>query len=319
MTVITKNLGDKKSDNLKDPLVENIVVEPADEGLKGDVEGGYPIPPPQTTRYIISARVRPYYSLMLIIMLFLLVATSILGIFGTEYLYDQYKYIVGSEQKPAVYRAWGPWPYNDEPMAYDNKVPVHIERIQESDQGSSESEEEMTAFEAFRKDFLEMIEKRLSYLTGLYRENVDEDSVKVESQSNDELRPFEEIQLDVDKNRYEKIEVPSKMASRFVHDFQSNYTAIVDVANKRCFIMPLDRTLILPPKSMFDLLYKMSNGYYSMDTEKVRRDMRVVLPPLEDVSSLGIHIQQECEDFASYKLEKYVSGGKYSFRGNAIK
>lgn len=34
---------------------------------------------------------------MLIIMLFLLVATSILGIFGTEYLYDQYKYIVGSE------------------------------------------------------------------------------------------------------------------------------------------------------------------------------------------------------------------------------
>lgn len=31
MTVITKNLGDKKSDNLKDPLVENIVVEPADE------------------------------------------------------------------------------------------------------------------------------------------------------------------------------------------------------------------------------------------------------------------------------------------------
>lgn len=60
-------------------------------------------------------------------------------------------------------------------------------------------------------------------------------------------------------------------------------------------------------------------GYYSMDTEKVRRDMRVVLPSLDDVSSLGIHIQQECEDFASYKLEKYVSGGKYSFRGNAIK
>ncbi len=31
MTVITKNIGDKKSDNLKEPLVENIVVEPLDE------------------------------------------------------------------------------------------------------------------------------------------------------------------------------------------------------------------------------------------------------------------------------------------------
>ena len=31
MTVITKSLGEKKSDNLEEPLVENIVVEHADE------------------------------------------------------------------------------------------------------------------------------------------------------------------------------------------------------------------------------------------------------------------------------------------------
>ena len=48
-----------------------------------------------------------------------------------------------------------------------------------------------------------------------------------------------------------------------------------------------------------------------MDTEKVRRDMRVVLPPLNDVSSLGIYIQQECNQYTSYKLEKFVSGGEY--------
>lgn len=42
--------------------------------------------------------------------------------------------------------------------------------------------------------------------------------------------------------------------------YLQNFTAIVDVANRRCFIMPLDRSLILPPKSLFDLLFKMSNG-----------------------------------------------------------
>lgn len=31
MTVITKGLGDKKADNLEEPLVDNIVVEPSDE------------------------------------------------------------------------------------------------------------------------------------------------------------------------------------------------------------------------------------------------------------------------------------------------
>lgn len=64
---------------------------------KSDLEaGGYPLPP-QNTRYIISARVRPYYSLMFILMLVLLVTTSLLGIFGTEYLYEQYRYLVGNE------------------------------------------------------------------------------------------------------------------------------------------------------------------------------------------------------------------------------
>lgn len=31
MTVITKGLGDKKADNLQEPLVDNIVIEPSDE------------------------------------------------------------------------------------------------------------------------------------------------------------------------------------------------------------------------------------------------------------------------------------------------
>lgn len=39
-----------------------------------------------------------------------------------------------------------------------------------------------------------------------------------------------------------------------------NYTAIVDVSNKRCYITPLDRSLVVPPQSLYDLFMKMRDG-----------------------------------------------------------
>jgi BRICHOS domain. len=37
-------------------------------------------------------------------------------------------------------------------------------------------------------------------------------------------------------------------------------TGIVDVAGQRCFVMPLDRSVVLPPASLHDLLQKMQTG-----------------------------------------------------------
>lgn len=289
MTVITKALGEKKSDNLEEPLVDNIVVEPNDEAKKADLEsGGYPVPPPQNQRYIISARVRPYYSLMFILMLVLLITTSLLGIFGTEYLYEQYRYLVGSEQQP--YRTWGTVSFNENPtaMAYENnKIPVRFEKSQENVEQGIFSE----------------------ILSHFGSNDVASQEMKDETIDRpNEINIKEEFELDLNNDRYEKINVPSGEASRFIHDFYSNYTAIVDEKNKRCFVMPLDRSVILPPKSLYDLLFKMQDGYYSIDTERVRREMQVVQPAIDDLESYGIYIAKECYGFTSYKLEKFVGG-----------
>ncbi|CAG7834386.1 unnamed protein product [Allacma fusca] len=120
----------------------------------------------------------------------------------------------------------------------------------------------------------------------------------------------EEVELDLEDEKYSKVEVPdfkNGRMGRFIHEFDSNKTAIVDQTAKRCFIMPLDRERVLPPKSMFDMIQKMWEGYYSVNTGRVRETMRVVLPPLEDLSDLGDYIQQECQDKTTYSLEKSTS------------
>lgn len=41
--------------------------------------------------------------------------------------------------------------------------------------------------------------------------------------------------------------------------------------------------------------------------------MRVTLPPVHDISQMGIYIQKECASYPVYKLEKVVSGGEEFF------
>lgn len=54
-------------------------------------------------------------------------------------------------------------------------------------------------------------------------------------------------------------------------------------------------------------------GYYSVNTQRVRENMRVVQPPIDDLSDLGEYIQQECEDKVTYRLEKATDRSKRNF------
>jgi len=113
--------------------------------------------------------------------------------------------------------------------------------------------------------------------------------------------------LDTEDETFAKIDVPdfkNRRMGRFIHEFDSNKTAIVDQSTKRCFIMPLDREKISPPKTMFDMIQKMSAGYYSVNTHNVRENMRVILPAMDDLSDLGEYIKEECKDKSTYRLEK---------------
>lgn len=123
----------------------------------------------------------------------------------------------------------------------------------------------------------------------------------------------EEFELDLENQIYEKIDVPdfqNGRSGRFIHDFGTNTTSIVDVTGKRCFVMPLNRNVILPPRSLYDLIRKMWDGYYKINTEILRETMQVIIPPLskDEVKLLGSYITRECNGLPIYKLEKYVSG-----------
>lgn len=119
-----------------------------------------------------------------------------------------------------------------------------------------------------------------------------------------------ELGLSEDEN-YSKIDVPvfrGQRQGRFLHDFKFNQSGIIDKDNGRCFLMPLDRETVLPPKSLRDLIEKMWNGYYNINTNTVRKNMRVITPELTDISDVSPRITKECEDMKIYRLEKLVSG-----------
>lgn len=122
----------------------------------------------------------------------------------------------------------------------------------------------------------------------------------------------EEFELGLsDDDNYSKINVPvfrGQRQGRFLHDFKYNQSGIIDKENGRCFLMPLDRETVLPPKSLRDLIEKMWNGYYNIDTSTVRKNMRVITPELNDLSDVSPRITSECEDMKIYRLEKLISG-----------
>lgn len=139
---------------------------------------------------------------------------------------------------------------------------------------------------------------------------------KMTKELSNELNTFqntfrEEFEIDTYNGDYEKITVPDfkdGRMGRFVHDFNNNKTGIIDISGKRCFIMPLDRNTTLPPRSLLDLVQKMWGGYYKVDTQIIREQYRVEIPPLSDDAQIGTYIAGECAGMPIYKLEKYVSG-----------
>ncbi|XP_076454036.1 integral membrane protein 2A-like [Babylonia areolata] len=92
------------------------------------------------------------------------------------------------------------------------------------------------------------------------------------------------------------------------HDFDRNLTAIVDPLHRTCYIMPLNRTRISPPRDLIDLIVKLKTRYYMPKASVVREQYRVVLPAMSDLTVLGSIIMRECYHHHTYRLERYVSG-----------
>lgn len=117
----------------------------------------------------------------------------------------------------------------------------------------------------------------------------------------------EQVEIDKEYGKYEKIDVPAfedVRKSTILHDFEKNFTAIVDMADARCYVMPLNRKLVRPPKDFWDLISKLRSGYYLPDAELVKENFQVQQPPLTNLSPFGYYIWRDCRRYDSYLLQK---------------
>jgi len=273
MTVLTQGLSEKKlqsKHDAKQPLVANC--EPS---APQDIESGTPS--------LASIRIRAQrvnsLTTLCVTLTALLVLTT--GIVGGIYLYRQF-----AQYRLRHFRGWCTIPFAEPNNQYD-----------ESHQMPSDP-----VFEAHKQESTDNIQDMLNELTNSLQKSMTD---TMWSNSFEE-----EFDIDMEFEQYERIEVPNfshGKRGRFVHDFSKNMTGIIDIDEGRCFVLPLNRSQVLPPQSLFDLVVKMKAGYYDIDTQVVRDMYRVVTPPITDFKSLGYYIGRECAKLPTYRLERITS------------
>uniref|UniRef100_A0A0P4WFS7 Integral membrane protein 2 n=1 Tax=Scylla olivacea TaxID=85551 RepID=A0A0P4WFS7_SCYOL len=202
-----------------------------------------------------------------------------IGIFGGVYLYRQFKaHEPHFSMQRSHFRGWCGIPYDREELLHP-KLPL----------GGSPA----------------MFGGRIN----IFKDSTSQEQEKVD----DNVEWFskrmfkEEFELDLEGNDHEEIHVPDfglRRHSRFIHDFKVNKTGIIDFTSRRCYVMPLDRSHVLPPRSVRDLIDKMWMGYYTVDTQVVRETMHVVGPRVKDYQPLGVYITKSCASYPTYNLER---------------
>lgn len=179
---------------------------------------------------------------------------------------------------------------------------------------SNMNDNQMYYMNSMLRDDTDELNSQIQRLLNPYQNDLTEIENRMEESEKEVSDQFfkEEFELGLsDEENYSKINVPvfrGQRQGRFLHDFKYNQSGIIDKDNGRCFLMPLDRDTVLPPKSLRDLIEKMWNGYYNINTSTVRKNMRVITPELKDLSDVSPRITNECEEMKIYRLEKLVSG-----------
>lgn len=115
-----------------------------------------------------------------------------------------------------------------------------------------------------------------------------------------------DFDIDVEEENYEVLELPEIFLGRYMHDFNENITVIIDTVRDRCYIMPLDRTLVPPPKNLFDMVLKMKQGYYNLNFQEIKKNYRVIGGQLPSLSGYGFLAPRACNNRRTFKLEELV-------------
>ncbi|KAB0354100.1 hypothetical protein FD755_023208 [Muntiacus reevesi] len=88
-----------------------------------------------------------------------------------------------------------------------------------------------------------------------------------------------------------------------IHDFEKGMTAYLDLLLGNCYLLPLNTSIVMPPKNLVELFGKLASGKCLLHTYVVHEDL-VAVEEICDVSNLGIFIYQLCNNCKSFHLHR---------------
>lgn len=91
--------------------------------------------------------------------------------------------------------------------------------------------------------------------------------------------------------------------SRIFHDFNKNITVYLDLNLDKCYVIPLNTSVVMPPKSLLEMLRNIQAGKYMPHTYLIHEQM-IVTKQIENVDHLGAFVSQLCHGKETYKLKR---------------
>ncbi|XP_040057978.2 integral membrane protein 2Bb isoform X1 [Gasterosteus aculeatus] len=134
----------------------------------------------------------------------------------------------------------------------------------------------------------------------------DEEQVELPNQF--PLRQMEERIRVLEREQVELISVPVPEFGEgdpadIVHDFQRRLTAYLDLSLNKCYVIPLNTSIVMPPRDFMELLINVKAGTYLPQSYLLHEEM-IVTERLEQVDQLGFFINNLCQGKDTFKLQR---------------
>ncbi|XP_012678881.1 integral membrane protein 2Ba isoform X2 [Clupea harengus] len=137
---------------------------------------------------------------------------------------------------------------------------------------------------------------------------IPEEEVAIPEDLPSQLRRIQETVRFLEDDEVEFINVPVPEFSNsdpadIVHDFNRRLTAYLDLNLNKCYVIPLNTSIVMPPKDFLELLVNIKAGTYLPQSYLVHEQM-IVTERLDNVEQLGYFIYSLCKGKDTYKLQR---------------
>ncbi|XP_029386080.1 integral membrane protein 2Bb isoform X1 [Echeneis naucrates] len=135
----------------------------------------------------------------------------------------------------------------------------------------------------------------------------EEEEVELDQQARHLWQVEERIQV-LEREEVELINVPVPEfddgdPADIVHDFQRRLTAYLDLSLNKCYVIPLNTSIVMPPRDFLELLVNLKAGTYLPQSYLVHEEM-IVTERLDRVDQLGYFIYNLCHGKETFKLQR---------------